>query len=197
MEDDEEDSPIVNSVSDEENPEQEIPVASPETSHAAEEVQRFESVIGSENVERRHNYNIGGGDIVSDSENAGEPLMQSCGSQGNKGGNWVPYFFSSTGNGVGPKKRKPILRPRSKSQVQHERSSPSTCERPKKRARDNGEYLVDLNLDPTPQAQDINSVEGDSQRQPPLACSKLVFVMKKTIRNWVKVMKSLILLRQN
>ncbi|MFS7966627.1 hypothetical protein Hanom_Chr09g00776011 [Helianthus anomalus] len=125
------------SDSDEEISDQEIPVASPEIRQAVEEVQRSESVNVIEEVERCHKSSIGSGVNVSDSKNEGEPHMQSCGSQGNKEGNWDPFFFSSTDKEVGPKKRKPVLRPRSKSNVHQRKSSPSSSERPKKRVRDN------------------------------------------------------------
>ncbi|MFS7909033.1 hypothetical protein Hanom_Chr01g00090071 [Helianthus anomalus] len=175
MNDDDEDLPSENFEYADDILDQEIPVASPEIRHAVEEVQRFESVNVIEDVERCHNSIVGSGDNVSASKNVGEPPMQSCGSQGDKDGSprekSDPLFFISASHCVRPKKRNPVLRPRSKTQNQHGRSSPSSSERPNKRARDDGDFLLDLNMDPLLQAQGVHLVDCDIQRQSLPECS--------------------------
>ncbi|KAM0055033.1 putative RNA recognition motif domain, nucleotide-binding alpha-beta plait domain superfamily [Helianthus debilis subsp. tardiflorus] len=183
LDDVENDSTGINSESDEDVRDQEIPVETrvtlPEISQVAEEVQRLETINVPEDEERHHIVSSGSSENDSISKDVGEPLLQSGGSQGNKGGGWDPFFFSYSGNCVGPKKRKPVLRPRSKNLIHQGRSSPSMEDRPRKRARDSDDYPLDLNLDPPSQAQGILRSDGVSQRQSPLDVSPNSDILNK------------------
>ncbi|KAJ0715736.1 putative RNA recognition motif domain, nucleotide-binding alpha-beta plait domain superfamily [Helianthus annuus] len=154
------------------------PVNLPEGLSNSAESERLEKVNAAENVGEGNKKGVGTWSTISSSKIVGEQNDNDSGVQGNKGGGNFSrknvFFFKSADQLKRPNKRNLVLRPRSKTQSSQGRASPISSERPKKRARDNGEFNLDLNKEPFSQVQgEFHTEKADIGQNDSIGTSRL------------------------